>query len=155
MNETLLEVPRRALGGMIALLGLGFGLGCADLEISHQEVIDFERYPSVSVQVQSAGASFSDTNYLIRELQRHSAFETVVSASEPASTALDVRMWITVRQDSDDDSPTWEADVDYELFSATGLLLQGSESATSSYRSGAREQALDRIVVRFLPAYRY
>lgn len=155
---------RRALARAVAAgLSLGASAGCAPLTFANDASVDFERYPSVTVQVAGPDGSQRQQDYLERELREHSGFRRVGRAAEGASARLQVELALGSGYDvdlfTDDDVEveiSYSATVRYRLFAADGALVDsGMDSADGEETSfEAAEEALDLVVLHYLRPYR-
>lgn len=157
--------PRRQLGQAALALLLGAGSGCAQLTFSNEAEVDFERYPSVAVDVAGPDGSRRQLDYLESELREHSGFRRVsrVSDGEPAATRLLVELTLDASQElilfDDDDQVSeisYSAEVRYRLFAPDGALLDSGADLAEDEQSSfhAAEAALDLVVLHYLRPYR-
>jgi len=144
-------------------------LGCTPLTLSNEPVIDFTKYASVYlVPLDGADYTFPEfgdeelDSYMLQEMIDHSGFTLITNDLDET---VDTRLFVTIRIEEDletitsDDTTTTEfeykATAVYELRSAADAIIdQGSEEYTSDLRRSAIRNALDEIVLRYLPPYR-
>jgi hypothetical protein len=142
--------------GLCALLLLGPSTACAPLTFSEPPAVDFERYPSVRVEVVP---SFTDptyaTQYLADELARSSGF-AYVTTSPAQLVELVLQVQVAVSSDLDSDGELhYEAEAEYVASTPRGVLVaEGSEDDTSASPTEAVEDALDQVALRFIHPYR-
>ncbi len=129
---------------------------CAELDISHDGAVDFSRYKTVAVDVDSDYlGDGTATSYLIHELNDVSGFEKAVSLSTTADLTLSVWVQVSSYQDSDG-YLNYVADVHYQATTPTGeTLVDDTVSDTSGSPSEAEEDALDEVARVFIPPYDY
>jgi len=131
--------------------------GCAPLTFSEEGAIDFGRYSSVEVAVESnATTDGRATQYLVGELRASSGFARVDAAPSPsADLLLNVTVFVGAGDDDGDGDATYASVATFDAWEAQGRLVDsGSESDESSGPLEAAEDVLDEVVLHFIAPYR-
>lgn len=129
--------------------------GCAPLTFSNDAAIDYERYRSVRVEVNSDYG----TEYLAGELRRASGFRAVTTdPAQRVDLILSVRVSVrrSVRIDADGDlDHRYESSAVFRAFTPQGYEVDAGEvSESSAFSSEALEDALDQVAHHYLKPYR-
>ena len=143
--------------------------GCTPLTFSNEAAVDFNQYTSVYIApLEGADWSFPMfgdedlDDYLVEEMTDHSGF-SLFTTNPDQESSLYLYVTIQVKEEekttsTDDGTETeyeFEAIATYEAFTGGNKLIdKGSEKDTSSDRDAAIRDALDEIVIHYLPTYR-
>jgi hypothetical protein len=133
-------------------------VGCAPLTFSKDAPVDFEKYPSVGVLVESSNAA-ADTSYLVDELRDVSGF-SVVTSDPAASVSLHLSVTLVVNEVVTTDSEG-DTDVSYDgaaSFLATDaggqVVERGHTEDHSQFEFEVNEDVLDQVAFHYFPAFR-